>query len=234
MPGRIETVYGSILRNALFIVNPLKKALVDTPCNTHKLINFQALEILKNDQFLDAYHLYSDFIVPLNEGVVWADQDFKSLSHFYNPIIKRGLYGSRSALGLASEYYSSALMHWKEGSMDKSVFYLGASVHIVQDMTIPQHANIRLLDDHRKYENYIKRTCLHSPDFMVYKGGYYLGSIDEFVRYNARNAIRIYSKLKYIKSDEERFISITKYTLPLAQKTTAGCLLQFYKDISKK
>ena len=34
--------------------------------------------------------------------------------------------------------------------------YFGAACHIVQDITIPQHAKRQLLDNHKQFENYVK------------------------------------------------------------------------------
>jgi phospholipase C len=74
---------------------------------------------------------------------------------------------------------------------------------------------------------------LNTPKFAVDNGGYYLANIEEFIKCNARNAIKIYGRLKDIKDVKKKYYTITKFTLPLAQKTTAGCLLNFYKDVSK-
>lgn len=234
MAGRFEKTYGKAFKYALFIINPFKRKIIKTECEIHKFINVQALEILKNDNYLDAHYFYSDYITDLNSGVVWADQDFKSSNHFYNPAKDRGLFGNSNALKLAVEYYERAIGYWHLKDINLSMFYLGAAVHLVQDMTVPHHANIRLLDKHRQYENYIKRTYLNTPRFAVDRGGYYLNEdIEEFIRCNARNAIKIYSRLRDIEEEEKRYYTITKFTLPLAQKSTAGCLVKFYRDISK-
>jgi len=234
MTGKFEKTYGKAFKYAIFIINPFKRKIMKTECQIHKFINMQALEILKNDKFFDAYYLFCDYIQDLNLGVVWADQDLKSANHFYNPVKNKGLFGNGNALNLAVEYYDKALEYWYLQDVNKAMFFLGAAVHLVQDMTVPHHANIRLLDKHRQYENYIKRTYLNTPKFLADRGGYYLdGGIEEFIRCNARNAIRIYSRLKDIKDEEKRYYTITKFTLPLAQKSTAGCLMKFYKDVSK-
>lgn len=231
MAGKVERTYGRFLKYAFLAVNPFKKAVIETECIIHKFINFQGLEILKNDQYLDAYNFFSDYLVQLNEGVVWADQDLKSSNHFYSPEKDRGLYGRNDALSLAVGYYKQAIDMWKAGEPEPSMFYLGAAVHLVQDMTIPQHANIRLLDNHRQYENFVKRTYLNFPIFLAHHGGYYVESIEEAIKCNARNAMKIYAHLRFIRDNYKRYFAITKFTLPLAQKTTAGCFLRFYKDV---
>lgn len=232
--GALEKTYGKLFRVATIAINPFKKAVMQTECQIHKFINIQALEILKNDDYKEAYLFFSDFITQLNEGVVWADQDFKSSGHFYSLTKNKGLYGNNNALSLALEYYQYALEFWKTEDTDLAMFYLGATVHLVQDMTVPQHANIKLLDDHRQFENFIKRIYRFTPEFKVDQGGYYVETIEEAIRHNARNAMKVYSKLKSIPDDNVRYYTISKFMLPLAERTTAGCFMRFYKDIVKK
>src|SRR5690349_15538550 len=130
MSGKMEQTYGRLLKYAFVAANPFKKVVLHTECQIHKFINEKALDILKNDKFLDAHYFFSDFIIQINDGAVWADQDFKSSGHFYNPIRKKGLFGNRNALSLALEYYDNAIKFWKTEDTDSSAFYLGATVHL--------------------------------------------------------------------------------------------------------
>ncbi|NMB32633.1 MAG: phospholipase [Clostridium sp.] len=234
MAAGFEKIYSKALGYFIFAINPFKRVVSKAKGTIHKFINFQALEILKNDGYVDAYCFFSDYIEEINKGVVWADLDIKSVNHFYNPDKKRGLYGNSNALTLATDYYDKAKEHWHRDMLDVSMFYLGAVVHLIQDMTVPHHANIRLLDSHRQYEKYIRRMYLDMPKFLANEGGYYFSEIEEFITCNARNAIKIYLKFKNVKKRSGKYYSLAKYTLPLAQKTTAGCFLQFYKDVSKR
>jgi phospholipase C len=181
---------------------------------------------------LKEYNFFNYYISDINKGAVWADQDFKSTNHFYNPYKKKGLYGRKNAMDLGVDYYLKAINLWEGSKFNKSMFYLGAALHITQDMTIPQHANIRLLDNHRQYENYVKYTFKKLDDFNVEKGAYLLDSIENYIKFNARVALKIYKKFKSIQNDEERFFRVTKCSLPLAKRTTAGAMIMFYKDIS--
>lgn len=90
MVGRLEKTYGKAFKYLLFAVNPFKKMIIKTEGAIHQLINLQALEILKNDRYIDAHCLFSDYIEDINKGSVWADLDIKSVNHFYNPIRKKG------------------------------------------------------------------------------------------------------------------------------------------------
>ena len=229
-----ETTYGHILSTVLGIANPVKKRIIKTECEVHRIINIQALKILKNDGYAEEYVFFSSYISDIGQGAVWADQDFKSSNHFYNPYKKKGLYGRKSAMDLGVEYYNKSIKLWREGKFNKALFYLGSALHIVQDMTIPQHVNIRLLDNHRQYETFVKRTFNHVRDFQVERGAYLLDSIEEYIRFNARIALKVHKRFKRITDDERRFHMVTKCALPLAKKTTAGAMVMFYGDIFSK
>lgn len=231
-----ESTYDNLLNTVFSIVNPIKNSIINTHCKVHIFINYKALNILKNDKFLDEYNFFLSFIDTINEGAVWADQDFKSTNHFYNPYKKRGLYGRKSAMDLGIDYYSKAIQYWIKGEFNKSLFYLGATLHIIQDMTVPQHANIRLFDDHRQYESFIKKTYEHTKEFDVKSGAYHLNSVEDYIRFNSRVALKIYKRHKEIEDDNTRFYRISRCGVPLAIRTTAGALVMFYNMIipSKK
>ncbi|ABR46776.1 phospholipase C zinc-binding protein [Alkaliphilus metalliredigens QYMF] len=229
-----ETTYDYFLRTVFGIANPIKKSIIKTQCKVHKFINIQALKILRNDGYAEEYNFFSSYILDINKGAVWADQDFKSSNHFYNPYKKKGLYGRRSAMELGVDYYFQAIGLWREGAFNESLFYLGAALHIIQDMTIPQHANIRLLDSHRQYETFVKRTYQYIDDFKVERGTYLLDSVEDYIRFNARIALKIHKRFKKIVDEEHRYYRLTKCGLPLAKKTTAGAMIMFYKDVFSK
>lgn len=230
--GFIENSYNKTLRLSFAMLNPLKKSVIRTQCKVHKFINFSALQILMNDGYTKEYSFFEKYIDSINEGAVWADQDFKSSAHFYNPYTDKGLYGRVNAKVLSDKYYTKAINLWKVAEREKSMFYLGAALHILQDMVIPQHANVRLLDNHRQYETFVKRTYRYIKNFKVERGAYILDSLEEYIKLNARTAMKLYKRFKIIEEDEQRFYRITRCILPLAERTTAGCMLMFYKRIS--
>ncbi len=226
-----EATYDRLLDTVFSITNPIKKSLIKTQCDVHKFINIYSLRILKNDELHAQYHFFNTHITDINRGAVWADQDYKSSNHFYNPFKKRGLYGRSDAMELGIDYYYTGLGYWSMGDIRESMFYLGAALHIIQDMTVPQHANIRLLDNHRQYETYIKMTYKLIDEFRVTKGAYTLDNIEDYIRFNTRLALRIHKQFKNLKKDDDRFYHIAKCGLPLAQRTTAGAMYTFYRDM---
>ena len=90
--SKIESVYHEILRSVFVVLNPIKKIVIKTECQVHKYINLHALNILKNDKYMEEYNFFSSHLEEINKGAVWADQDFKSSNHFYNPYKKKVVY----------------------------------------------------------------------------------------------------------------------------------------------
>lgn len=94
-----ETTYDYILKTIFAVANPIKKTIIKTECKVHKYININSLNILKNDKYSEEYIFFSSYILDINEGAVWADQDFKSSNHFYNPYKKKMDYMVEKMLG---------------------------------------------------------------------------------------------------------------------------------------
>lgn len=230
---RLENTYNSILNRMFAVVNPIKKSVKKTECKVHIFLNEHALDILFEGKYLKEYNFFNSHIWDINEGAVWADQDFRSSSHFYNPFKKRGLYGRKSAMDLAREYYRNAINYWKYGDKKIGMFFLGAAIHIVQDMTVPQHANIKLLDDHHQYESFVKKVYKDLEGFNSIKEPYILDKFEDYIRFNTRVALKVHRKFEKVKEDNCRFLKIIKCTLPLAKRTTAGALILFYNDVGQ-
>ncbi|SEF72518.1 phospholipase C [Caloramator fervidus] len=231
--GKFEKSYGFVMKSFLRAVNPIKRKIIKTECKVHKFINYEALDILKNDGYKRAYDFLKEYIKDINSGAVWADQDFKSSDHFYNPEKGRGLYGASNALKEATYYYSKSINLYREGKINASMFYLGCACHIIQDMTVPQHVNIKLLDSHRKYELWVIKTYFLHDAFKAGEGGIYLDSIKDFIEQNAKKAIEAYLKYKEVKDKDERYFKLTKEILTQAQRTTAGLMLKYFNDVIK-
>jgi len=227
----VENYYGTVFKMLLRIINPFKKIIIKTEAKVHQFINIQAINILCEHGYSREYKILNKYISQLNKGVIWADQDFKSINHFYNPIKEKGLYGHSNALLLTQKYYENAVKYWEKSNIEKSMFYLGACVHIIQDLTIPQHVNVRLLDNHRQYENFVKMTYDVVNEFSTLKSPIIFNDLEKYVRFNSKVALRVYKQFKYIKKDKIRFHKITNCALPLAQRTTAGCLLMFLNEV---
>ncbi len=229
----IERSYSILYRKVAKAVNPLKKKVIKTECIVHKFINNQAVEILKNDGHNKVYNIVSKYIDEINEGAVWADQDFKSSNHFYNPKTNKGLYGNSNAKIECITYYRRAIKEYFQGNIKDAMFYLGAACHLIQDLTIPQHANIELLNNHRSYENWVIKMYNKHHKFKVNSGGIYLDSLEYYINLNTHKAIETYQQFSKLKNEHMKFYKITSVSLILAQKTTAGLMNNFFYDIQR-
>jgi phospholipase C len=232
--GILEKLYSYVFKKILKTVNPVKKRIMKAECIVHKFINAQSLIILKNDGHMEAYTLMESYISDINAGVVWADQDLKSNNHFYNPHRNKGLYGSSDAKKECISYYTRALNEYSHSDIKVSMFYLGAACHLIQDLTVPQHANVNLLNNHKSYESWVIRTHKHYDEFKLKEGGIYFNSLTHYIDFNSKQAISIYNEHSHVEDKQVRFHIITSKVLTMAQATTAGLMLKFYKDISTK
>ena len=229
----LEKSYSYVFKKVLKTVNPIKKRIMKAECIVHKFINEQSLIVLKNDGHMEAYKLMKSYISDINAGVVWADQDLKSSNHFYNPYRNKGLYGSSDAKKECISYYTRALDEYFQGNIKDSMFYLGVACHLIQDVTVPQHANVHLLNNHKSYEKWVIRTHRHHDVFKIEEGGIYFNSIKDYINFNSKEAINIYRKYFHVKNRQVRFYMITSKVLTMAQATTAGLMFKFYKDIQE-
>lgn len=229
----VERAYSYIYKNLLKAVNPIKKKIIKTECEVHKFINNQSLIVLKNDGYLNAHRLMQTYIEDINSGVVWADQDLKSSNHFYNPITNRGMYGNSNAKKECIAYYTKALDEYFYGDKKNAMFYLGAACHLLQDLTVPQHASVKLLSEHRSYENWVISMHTHYKEFYLESGGIYLNSLKTFIDVVSKKTLITYSKYKDEKDTQIKYYKITKVSLLMAQRGTAGLMYKFYYDILK-
>lgn len=229
----IEKTYSYLYKNLVRAVNPVKKKIIKTECNVHQFINNQSIIILKSDGHLEASNLMATYIKDINAGVVWADQDFKSSSHFYNPETDSGLYGNSNAKKECIKYYTRALNEYSKGDIKNAMFYFGAACHLIQDLTVPQHANVNLLNNHRSYESWVIKVYKHHHEFKVYKEGIYSDSLRYYIDFNSKKAIDTYKKYLIVKNEHMRFYKTTSIVLTTAQRTTAGLMFKFFYDLQK-
>lgn len=233
MKKSIEKTYGSALRGVMSAVNPLKKKVLKTHCTIHKFINIQAIDIMKNEGYEEQYNFFRDKILPLNEGVTWADQDFKSSNHFYHFSSGKGLYGFSNALAECKKYYNKALSYVKVGDINKAMFYFGAACHLIQDSTVPHHVNNKLLNSHRNFEVWIIKKFLSDYSFINEKGILRYNGLEQYIKNNALIANNIHLKHINIVEREERYAKVAAAILKEAQSTTAGFMLDFYDKLKE-
>lgn len=231
MKTKFERTYGSTIRGMFYMVNPVKKRIMKTNCIVHKYINYKAIDILKLDGYGAESEFLKKYIDSINDGVKWADQDFKSTNHFYSVVKGKGLYGFSNALTECSKYYNSSINYYDAGDIGKSMFYLGAACHLIQDSTVPQHVNNKLLKEHRKFELWIIGKFMSDNSFVAESSLIKYNSIEEFIRKNAEMANKTYLNYINVIKQEDRYYKIATTILKQAQRSTAGFMLFFLNNI---
>lgn len=211
----------------LTAVSPLQKATPD-PGIAHSICNIKAVEILANDDKRAASRFVSRYLHYLNAGVNWADFDWKNASHFFNPLTGKGVWKWPSALTECNLHFALAKQYAVEKNYQKSMFYLGAAVHLIQDMYVPHHARGEVFNGHKEYEDWVEN---YYESFLISKGGNYKQVINPicWLVGNARLSFGLYLAVKQ-DSDFLDYEYATSILIPLSQKTTAGFLAAFYEQ----
>lgn len=234
MKKALENCYAAALSSTFKVVNPIKKSIITTDCEVHLFIQENALEILKNEGYMKEYNLFKTYLPDINRGLVWADQDFKSYHHFYNPKQQRGKFGyEENAMTVAKSYYNRALKYFAMQNYERSMFYFGAACHIVQDLTIPQHAKGKLLDNHRQFEVYVKNNYKKIKRFRAHDTPVLFDSIDKYVDHNSLSALNIDYMYSNVGDMTTKFYLTSIKSITLAQRSSAGCMIMFWHDLEK-
>ena len=232
MKSKLESAYSKALTGTFKVISPIKRTIKKTECEVHLYIQENALEILNYNGYNEEYKLFKEYESKINEGLVWADQDFKCYHHFYNPKEKKGMYGyDDNALTIARSYYLKALKYFTLEDYNNSMFYFGAMCHIIQDLTIPQHAKGKLFDNHRQFELYVRENYRKINKFKCREEPVILQSVTDYANYNSSNALKIDYLYQSITDLNTKFYLIALKSITLAQKTSAGCMIMFYKDL---
>lgn len=232
MKSKLESAYSKALTGTFKVISPIKRTIKKTECEVHLYIQENALEILNYHGYNEQYKLFKEYESKINEGLVWADQDFRCYHHFYNPKEKKGMYGyDDNALTIARSYYLKALKYFTLEDYNNSMFYFGAMCHIIQDLTIPQHAKGKLFDNHRQFELYVRENYRKINKFKCMEEPVILQSVTDYANYNSSNALKIDYLYQNITDLNTKFYLIALKSITLAQKTSAGCMIMFYKDL---
>ncbi len=230
--GRVELTYGRAVKKLMNITNPIKKLLMKTNCVTHKFINNNSIQILNNESLYDVSIFMKKYIDVINDGVVWADQDYKSSNHFYNVDTLKGLYGFSNLLCEFKKYYRTAMFYLDKKCIEKCMFYVGVCLHLIQDSTVPQHGSVDLFNEHRNFELWIISKIYGEEKFKTESGIIRFNNVENYVINNIVFSQQISRKYGEIISREQRYDAIACEILKRAHETTAGFLADIYDKIS--
>jgi phospholipase C len=119
---------------------------------THGVLTRQAMAILAADGHTPAASWLQKHERALIRGLYWADEGWKCVTHFYHPVSGQGYLAWPSAVQTTTEYVKLARLWYTLRVMPAAAFYLGAAVHLVQDLCVPHHASATIRQGHKAYE----------------------------------------------------------------------------------
>ena len=216
-------------RQLLLLVASPAQPLIDQASPTHGFLFRQAAAILERDGFSPVAALMNEGMDLLIAGSTWADQGWRNGAHFFDPDLENGLRGWPHAVDACELYFGRALQCAWQGDSQKAMFYLGASCHIVQDLSEPHHAAARVLDGHRAFERWAR---MHYPRFAAEGNGLYgLGQrAAGWAVSNAREA-KPWLSSATPWAGPLAWEEAASVLLPLAQRVTAGFLQWAYETL---
>ena len=188
-------------------------------CLSHKFCNLHALAIIRGRGNTEIAAVLQDNLAPLQEGVTWADLQFRNINHFFDPITKKGLWRFSPGVYDFSVYLAKACRLAKTADITNSFFYLGAAVHLLQDMSVPHHVCGYLFKGHKKFENWVQN---HLAEFA-----YPQNSINETTRpidllLSSATIAREFMPFVGESATEQHYRYAAKNLLPIAQTSSAN------------
>ena len=224
--------YMKAVRVIMAAAGKVQEVVQKPPGEVHNLANKQAITILFNDGFKREALIIKHYLDSINRGVVWADSAWKNSCHFFNPENHQGIWRWPNAVLECQLHFCSAVKQAKAGNHAKAMFYLGAAVHLVQDLCVPHHAKGILFDGHQEFEDWAEAHC-HS--YLIPEGGVYDVKDADPGRWVINNATisQQYYPLVSAGGPEQDYNLATNILLGWCQKTTAGFFAFFCQEYLK-
>lgn len=211
------------------VAMPLQK-VIDRCGNTHKFLTREGIRVLRLDGWENAWAFFCQHTDTLVKGNLWADAFWKNAFHHFDPETKQGLWVWPAAPEQCRNWFDQAVSLWRKGNLRRSLFLLGACVHIVQDACQPYHSNCKVVMGHQKYERWADKNKKRLA--QVRGGTYGLSSHPEdWVVSNAEFSHSfLHSVLPRSRSEPKE--QATAALLSRAAQTTAGFLLFFLETLA--
>ncbi|NHJ46976.1 MAG: hypothetical protein FK733_04230 [Asgard group archaeon] len=172
------------------------------------------------------------------------DSDYyKQWGHYWNPYLHIGLYGNPGAPYHAKNYFEKAINYYLGLGIypvDKSEAYynLGHAIHLLQDVTVPHHANLDPFGKHSDYEYFCDvRYKDGEIDFPIY--GTYEGqkdwngniSVEGWIHQAALLAYPYYNIIESSPYNYHLWIDTATFLMGKAVELTAGFIFYFWQIV---
>lgn len=217
----IGQTLGKMTKLLLVTAAPLQYFL-DSPGVTHVHCLEQAYRVLKQDgkeNIADFFHAHHS---ALTKGLHWADRGWKNVNHFYSHPDKQGIMGWPGATAECQYYFNRACSFFLKNEA-KGMFFLGAALHLVQDMCVPHHSKGILFDGHKEFETWATQNC----DKFSATSGMYLpfSHPAQWIDYNASISGPLYSLVSKDEGcTEDSYKQASEILIPLTISTSVGFL----------
>lgn len=195
-------------------------------CITHKACNLEALKLIKASGNMEIAAILENNLPQLQEGVKWADLEFKNINHFFDPITRKGLWRFSPGVYDFSVYLAKACRLANKQDIASSFFYLGAATHLLQDMSVPHHVCGHLFNGHKKFENWVQ--C-HLDEFTCPPNQMKSTKKPLDLLLHSATIAREFMLLVNESATESQYRHAARNLLPLAQTTSAELFEWFIK-----
>ena len=221
---------GKMAKMLLAPVGPLQY-LLNTPGVAHIYSLEDAYRILEGDSKQKVADFFQRYTVYLEKGLLWADRGWKNVCHYYSRPGKQGGVRWPGAAAECQYYYNKAIfLSYKD--ILKGMFFVGAALHLVQDMCVPHHSLGSVFDGHQEFE---KWATNHWDQFRTkaYTGIYPSFSHPaQWIDYNSEQASPLYSLVSLDKGcTSETYTEAANRLIPLTIATSAGFLDFVYQNL---
>ncbi|TGE34125.1 phospholipase [Desulfosporosinus sp. Sb-LF] len=217
----IGQTLGKMTKLLLAPVGPLQYFL-DSPGLTHVHCLDLAYEVLEHDGKEDIATFFKVHHFMLTKGLLWADRGWKNVNHFYRNPDKQGILQWPGAMAECQYYFNKASIFLPR-NVSKGMFFLGAALHLVQDMCVPHHSLGIVFDGHKEFEAWATRNW---NEFSVTRGLYMPFSHSaQWIEYNASVSGPLYPLVSQERGcSEESFTEASEVLIPLTIASSAGFL----------
>jgi hypothetical protein len=224
------------------------------PSGTHTDLIWGALNCLAAQSMNETDWLYicrKEIVNPIDDyfdDLCRAQDDYDATyllqwDHYWNPYRKKGLYGNIGAPYHAQSYFDKAVDYYLgQGiyTMNKHMayYYLGYTIHLLQDATIPHHSNLDPYGYHTTYENFCDQEYKDGNILFALTGIYssprdWRGDINVmgWIHEAALTSAPYYDVIENSAFNYNAWLDTAKELMEKAVQLTAGMLLYFWQYV---
>ncbi len=196
----------------------------------HPTVVDLAIDVLDDDgyTYLVSYLIDSGNLGRVKKAITDCDRTDLALNHYYNPVTGGGLAGATAADEVAQTFFDKAVASYGSGDVSSAWYYLGWSLHVVQDLFVPFHSNLDPLNGHTQFEQFVYDYRLFYPPPT--NGTYNVASnASLWVDYAATVSYPYYDGVSGVNATDANFDVAAAVLFPATVGVTAG-YVRFFAD----